>query len=1049
MSANADPLEAELQQILSAGHDNLTSIRDLIRREVREGKSRSEVKSRLAGLLADPALQRRLSEWNRIEDREELRIRMELIRRLSSVEPELDDFVTFFFRSSDPVMYQTAALALGCHMQSQPRLKEYLLRYMNRHLPDSAPEQLELNGERSRRRLLLAFSAGYATGAGTGFPLSETILDSPALDDPSDLNVAMIALSTILDEQKDDSQARKLSSAILRHVSERGFPGRDRSLARNWSHLLAATGGFGPEERTGIWFALLHRITAEFRSAPLEAFSLRLELLLQIDELVHGAQLLDPDSLRAISQNLPKRVDRSVERFYLVRSAFWQNRMSISSAEIAPQGPDHADRDGPDTLDRAAGMLKLRNKGGRGLFDEPHAELGLFVTLFKHLQHADRWFGLPAGERLFVIFFLLDLTVHELEEHPQLSQLLDLVTDIPLPGANRSTPRISPTIRLLLLLQEREGLSRLPTDSNLIHQIADPELLLAFAANQHHPDFLAILADAFEHRIRLELVRKPDFSVAGFLYRITSARPDPDIFDFLAKISKGRPYMRSDGEPVPVHELVHRFRQEMKAAIEVPGNEESWPFDLTPAGADSTEVLFLDTLREIRKELLTLYRLDDLFETLQRLADLLEPSFEEASTRRLGISDLLRIVSDAERPISENRLFRNGERPNELLNRLRHLSSLLLPHTVGEIPAVHDARLQIRRIMDEITGICDRKLGRVDRKLFRLCIDDLLIHLQEWVDALDRIQLIFRDLHPEKGIGKAGWERLFSVVQSLPTPSMRRHLIDIVYRSLLLSAEKGFEEDLRWNRRHNLVRHSVLAPYKKGLDQAEQLIWESRAADAWVELCEKAMQQNYETRVQNLLEEKSFHSLFERPAASEQLQKVRAWFYERYNPGFMRMLGNMVGSSLPEIGRQLMSVRSYLLHFTHIWIALIIGAILMFDFGDAWTALAEIGDERGIIITFLLGLSVAGFYLYLNLRSKSANAPEDQRWERTVSRWIRVVQFLAISLAFSFAVTSLLWYLFSSTDEVVHGAGAILHIVAWTGFTLLIGIFFGLISKAR
>lgn len=119
----------------------------------------------------------------------------------------------------------------------------------------------------------------------------------------------------------------------------------------------------------------------------------------------------------------------------------------------------------------------------------------------------------------------------------------------------------------------------------------------------------------------------------------------------------------------------------------------------------------------------------------------------------------------------------------------------------------------------------------------------------------------------------------------------------------------------------------------------------------------------------------------------------------------------------------------------------------MLDFGDAWKAMAEVGDVRGIAITAAVGLAGAFAYLLFDLRRRIGPAPEEFAGVTALGDVGRALVFLLATTGYTVVLTSGLWLLLSGTDEVVHGAGAPLHIAAWAGFSLFAGVFFGLLAK--
>lgn len=133
--------------------------------------------------------------------------------------------------------------------------------------------------------------------------------------------------------------------------------------------------------------------------------------------------------------------------------------------------------------------------------------------------------------------------------------------------------------------------------------------------------------------------------------------------------------------------------------------------------------------------------------------------------------------------------------------------------------------------------------------------------------------------------------------------------------------------------------------------------------------------------------------------------------------------------------------------FSKVWLALIVGVILMLDFGDPFVAMAEIGDVQGMVLTFVIGVGGALLYIVSDLRRKTQAAPGQSRGQHRRSVWVRATAFFAACLVYTLLVTSFMWFLLSGTDEVVHGAGAVGHIIVWAGFALFIGVFFGLILE--
>ena len=120
----------------------------------------------------------------------------------------------------------------------------------------------------------------------------------------------------------------------------------------------------------------------------------------------------------------------------------------------------------------------------------------------------------------------------------------------------------------------------------------------------------------------------------------------------------------------------------------------------------------------------------------------------------------------------------------------------------------------------------------------------------------------------------------------------------------------------------------------------------------------------------------------------------------------------------------------------------------VWTFGDAWRAMAEDGDVRGVTITFAIGLAGACAYLFYHLAQRCTPEPGTRtRRPAPVSRHTGPWRWRERAFFYALGVTALLWLLLSGTDEVVRGPYASLHIIVWAGFSLFIGVFFGLVAK--
>jgi len=223
--------------------------------------------------------------------------------------------------------------------------------------------------------------------------------------------------------------------------------------------------------------------------------------------------------------------------------------------------------------------------------------------------------------------------------------------------------------------------------------------------------------------------------------------------------------------------------------------------------------------------------------------------------------------------------------------------------------------------------------------------------------------------------------------------------------------------------------------------------WKKTLTEYWIQMLNAAKKENHEARVMQLVYARDFRFIRGDNAVKTELTEVKTWFLERYNLYYANVCNRELNPGGALFSHSLKTAKEFFSHFSYVWIAIIVGVIMMFDFGDPWTELAEIGDAGGVIFTFLLGVGGTYLYVFDTLRKK-INFVKDDPFE-WASKFGRVAVFLVLTLIFTVLAVLLFYYMFSSTDQVVDGPNAILHILSWTGFALFIGVFFGLIGKGN
>jgi hypothetical protein len=362
---------------------------------------------------------------------------------------------------------------------------------------------------------------------------------------------------------------------------------------------------------------------------------------------------------------------------------------------------------------------------------------------------------------------------------------------------------------------------------------------------------------------------------------------------------------------------------------------------------------------------------------------------------------------------------------------------------------VGEAIISLKGSMQEIRRLLLPALPLAEEVRFRRVLEQLETDLDDWLRAVGRVQRAWSEYAAgPSSVDLAAWDGLLAAVSEAWAPPERMDVIQRVWAALRRHVENAAGLLDPWAADQRLLDWSLETPQFSRWNQEEQRQWLAQCHNLFRSLLRQAMDARWEGRVVQLLTESRYRPLRRHADLVPDLEEARPWCLDRYR-GLTAVqvhkdVAAVLGQRSPSIIGGLVA---FFFHFSPVWIGLLVGGFLVLDFGDAWTDMAEVGDIRGIVATFMLGLAGSFLYLLTDLRRKSRASPE----ELSLPRWgfylVRVVGFVAICLVYTVASTSTLWWLLSGTDAVVHGPQAIGQIAAWSGFTLLFGTFFGLIAK--
>ncbi len=1011
--------------------------------------------SRLLSAVADrcdtPAVQQAWAAWTTVTDREELRLRLEVLSRVGTLDPALHPFVQFFFRASDPVLYKGAAQALGRHLDANPDLRAYLQRYADDRGID-LDQPMSLNGERPRRRLLVALAAHRAAGSNRPV-LDHTAPDTYLERSGLDLNAVMKATGIVIEgptaPDAVDPEWLSFAGALLDGLADTSvLDTADPSLLRSWGTLLPTVTAHAPDHARRAWQAVLRRVLPT--AATEEAFAVRLQRLNRIDEVIRSAARLPREHQAALLKDRPDMESAALDRFLQYRWTLWVARERTTAPDaISLSAPVSDDAD-----DSVLDML-IRAETGSVPDADPLEDGGIasrrqsaFLQLCAAMSDPSDWTQRPVEQRALVAFAALDLSrflgspsaaVEATLDQFGFSRLRDPSGDaeaVPFLG-----PATSATLRLLARLSAWEDATttRL-VSTTLLHQVTDTQVLMMLLPTREGSEWTATLADAIEHQLRLRIRTRADARPEQVLYETTVRAPHPQFYEHLHQVCEGRTYEDTQGQSVPVGAIVNRLRTEARTAE---AGAQTMPAENWPGDAD-----FAGTLRHVRRTLTAVAREPSLTEGLDVLADILDPKSKDPATGSRGIVGLLRPSRSDRVPL----VHRTGggmppsyplirDQLQDQVRDIREAVDQLQPTILDEAYGVRDDLLQVEEALDAVEAHVLPVIGGREATLLQAALRHLRTRLHTWGDALTSVHGRWQTVREaNRDLADAVPSLLDDILTRDPGP-IRTGLLRLLGRSLTARAM----EERAWAQKRQLLETVVRPGLLERLTEAEQQHWTATFGAFWDQLLTAAMDAGHESRVHRLASADALQPLRQQPGVASRLETVREWMLDRYHLPAAHQVTRILQSA--RFGNVSGTLPTFFVHFSRVWLALLLGAVLMLDFGGAWTAMAAEGAVGSIMITFAVGVLGTLGYLFVDLAGKVERVPEDALWPSWRSRWLRLLGFLGICLGVTVVLTSALWFLLTGTGEVVEGPGAVLHITVWTGFALFVGVFFGLLAE--
>lgn len=1048
------------------------------------GLSRDEAKTHAARLLDRSEQREAWSHWLDITDRDELRLRLEVLARCTQWSEGLVDFVTFCFRASVSDLYQEAAIALGRHLHHSPGLRSYLAKF-SKQRSVQLDQPIQLNGQRTMRRLLIALNAARGTEipelslARESLPIvrddnGAVLISLP--ENPSDLFALLLAADQALTYERDRQSIEGIVDQLLKQVGSLDAAMITRAVMREFGKLLVRRHTAQTET---FWWALFSNQRDVLRQQARDSFARRVAALRRIDETLRTVALLPEPHAEPIVQRLMNDCSEDEQRFIRLRLLTWVQRercslptwcddLRLVRSDVNTHHDNSSEHADPatvlDWLERS--LAGLRFHAGADMLiprEANHRQLRLLAHLLAPLASHSLWLSHDESTRALITMLILDLAQYVQAPGEQVSMLLARygfrvrMTDriVKPSGIGRDSPSATTTnVLLRLLAWEKPGAEDL-IDTNMLHRIEDVRVLVSLVPTKRRSPLLAVLADAFEHQIRWRLRGEEEFSPDAFLSLISVRRPHRALYVALAAVCADRTYTDATGNAVAIHDVIGEYAAE-------PDDEAV--FNHSPALAASIDTVFARSVSRLRERIQELTdRTTDIRVRLGQLADIIGETPDGQQHRSGTLLALLHQLHEPDVPVirdgypawSDDTPAALERSLGEQIARLRAATHALLPASWAGGEPAREAAGGVRNVISAMRSHICRSLPAAEGELFDHALNSLDNEMIRWGEIIEHVldRWPAQRLHPHELDFQACNEAL-NDVRHVDEQILRPHLLDLLWRSLRNWAAADGPDD-PWS------REQVLLDWAIARDEAKPSpgctgpgtpagAWGDAPARTWSELLEAAMDRQEEQRVRVLVEDDRYSALRVTPHAADVLERAHRWCLDRYLLHAARRARSDARTSTQQSATSWWrTFGAFLGHYSSIWIALLIGSILMLDFGDAWAEMAEpaVGDVRGIALTFLIGAGGAFAYIYWNLRQKSRLSPGESPGTARRSHLVRASSFAVLCLVYTLAVTSFLWWLLSETDGVVQGVWAIGHIIVWSGFAMFVGVFFGLIAE--
>ncbi len=707
---------------------------------------------------------------------------------------------------------------------------------------------------------------------------------------------------------------------------------------------------------------------------------------------------------------------------------------------------------------------------------QPEAkQFELFKKLLQHMTDRNQWLSHPPGQRALIAYLLMNQTEYTLSNRSELLSLFrsaGFSDHVPDRDVHDQTGLKPGTIAILLrLLHWEDHTIHQFLDVYLLHRIEHPQVLLALLPTDRNSPVISLLADAFEQFIRLHVHHDSSFDAGRYLLRTSIRNPHPAFYEKLHKLTRDHSY-EQNGITIPIDSWIEFIRDQVrsKEPLDPVSSRDKLRALLNQYRdsdqPDTTASPVLDRLKKLRGQYAKFLEENaDPRDLIDRLRQLIGQPDQGASSGGRTLLSLVKQLHSTHDHLLQSGYPAHSDQTlrdlagfcNEIDDRLQEFIPRLLPPSLSDIDELEETEDELIVLLAECRKNIGPPLPVFEQHVLDTIIDLITAEIEQWVNSFEELLDAWQE-EPEEGEWNRDLSRIFSIVESRFSATLSRDLLKTIWDELWIrieseatlrvstpSTELSREDHIPadgWARRRQLLVWGLNVMQEMGEVQKADLI--DLFYESWSELLQTAMERGQETRVNTLLHS-TYRPLFDREEASALITDVRTWQFDRYC--LPRTGTGDRSQETDEQSNTMPPVLAFLTHFSPVWLSLMAGAIFMLDFGEPWTQMARIGDLRGIVITFLVGVGSTYLYLFADLRRKVQPSPEDAPvlfWSR---RAVRLFNFLLGCLVYTFVLCSFFWFLLSRTEEVVQGPLALGHIIVWTGFALFVGIFLGLLAN--